>query len=115
MAHAIRIHAQGGPDVMKWEEVDAGAPGPGQVKLKQKAVGVNFLDAYHRSGLYKLAALPAIIGSEGAGEVVAVGPGVTDFKVGDRGAYAGVLGGHPGGGPIPPRRPRQLPGTQSGE
>ncbi|MGE3064002.1 MAG: quinone oxidoreductase [Hyphomicrobiaceae bacterium] len=109
MAHAIRIHAQGGPDVMKWEEVDAGAPGPGQVKLKQKAVGVNFLDAYHRSGLYKLAALPAIIGSEGAGEVVAVGPGVTDFKVGDRGAYAGVIGGYAEERLIPADRLVKLP------
>ena len=68
-------------------------PGPGQVRLKQHAVGVNFIDTYQRSGLYKLP-LPLIPGNEGAGEVVAVGPGVTDFKVGDRGAYAGAVGGY---------------------
>jgi NADPH2:quinone reductase len=73
--------------------VDVGDPGPGQVRLKQHAVGVNFIDTYQRSGLYKLP-LPLIPGNEGAGEVVAVGPGVTDFKVGDRGAYAGAVGGY---------------------
>ena len=69
------------------------APGPGQVRLKQHAVGVNYIDTYQRSGLYKLP-LPFVPGHEGAGEVVAVGPGVTDFKVGDRGAYAGAVGGY---------------------
>ena len=93
MVHAIRIHESGGPDVMKWESVDVPAPGPGQVRLKQHAVGVNFVDVYQRSGLYKMP-LPFVGGSEGAGEVVAVGPGVTDFKVGDRGAYAGAMGGY---------------------
>ena len=92
MAHAIRIHQNGGPEVLKWESVDVPAPGPGQVRLKQHAVGVNYIDTYQRSGLYKMP-LPFAPGSEGAGEVVAVGPGVTDFKVGDRGAYAGALGG----------------------
>ena len=93
MAHAIRIHEIGGPEVMKWESVDVPAPGPGQVRLKQHAIGVNYIDTYQRSGLYKMP-LPFSPGSEGAGEVVAVGPGVTDFKVGDRGAYAGALGGY---------------------
>jgi NADPH2:quinone reductase len=93
MAHAIRIHQNGGPEVMQWETVDVPAPGPGQVRLKQHAVGVNYIDTYQRSGLYKLP-LPFVPGSEGAGEVVAVGSGVTDFKVGDRGAYAGALGGY---------------------
>ena len=93
MVHAIRIHQSGGPEVMKWESVDVPAPGPGQVRLKQHAVGVNYVDVYQRSGLYKMP-LPFVGGSEGAGEVVAVGPGVTDFKVGDRGAYAGAMGGY---------------------
>src|SRR5919109_4603532 len=94
MVHAVRIHQQGGPEVLKWESVDVPAPGPGQVRLKQHAVGVNYIDTYQRSGLYKLP-LPFVPGNEGAGEVVAVGPGVTEFKAGDRGAYAGVVGGYP--------------------
>jgi NADPH:quinone reductase len=93
MAHAIRIHQNGGPEVMKWESMDVGEPGPGQVRLKQHAIGVNYIDTYQRSGLYKMQ-LPFVPGSEGAGEVTAVGPGVTDFKVGDRGAYAGAIGGY---------------------
>ena len=93
MVHAIRIHQTGGPEVMKWESVEVGAPGPGQVRLKQHGVGVNYIDVYQRSGLYKMPT-PFVAGSEGSGEVVAVGPGVTDFKVGDRGAYAGAPGGY---------------------
>jgi NADPH2:quinone reductase len=93
MVHAIRIHQNGGPEVLKWDSVDVAAPGPGQVRLKQHAVGVNYIDVYQRSGLYKMPT-PFIAGSEGSGEVVAVGPGVTDFKVGDRGAYAGAGGGY---------------------
>jgi NADPH2:quinone reductase len=93
MVHAIRIHQSGGPEVMKWESVEVPAPGPGQVRLKQHAVGVNYIDIYQRSGLYKMP-MPYVAGSEGAGEVVAVGPGVSDFKVGDRGAYAGAIGGY---------------------
>ena len=93
MAHAIRIHQTGGPEVMQWDSVAVPAPGPGQVRLKQHAIGVNYIDVYQRSGLYKLP-LPFVAGSEGAGEVVAVGQGVTDFKVGDRGAYAGAMGGY---------------------
>ena len=93
MVHAIRIHQTGGPEVVTWDSVDVPAPGPGQVRLKQHAIGVNYIDIYQRSGLYKMP-LPFVAGSEGAGEVVAVGPGVTDFKVGDRGAYAGALGGY---------------------
>ncbi len=93
MVHAIRIHQHGGPEVMNWEEVDVGQPGNGQVRLKQTAVGLNYIDTYHRSGLYKIG-LPAIIGSEGAGEVTAGGPGVTDIKAGDRVAYAGIMGAY---------------------
>jgi len=94
MAHAIRIHAHGGPEVLRWDEVQVGDPGPGEVRLRQSAVGLNYIDTYHRSGLYKLASLPAVIGMEGAGTVEAVGAGLTDLKPGDRVAYAGVLGGY---------------------
>jgi NADPH2:quinone reductase len=93
MAHAIRVHKTGGPEVLTWESVEVGDPGPGQVRLKQHAIGVNYIDTYHRSGLYKMP-LPFVPGNEGAGEVVAVGPGVTEFKAGDRGAYAGAIGGY---------------------
>lgn len=87
MTHAIRIHEQGGPEVMKWEEVDVAAPGPGQVSIAHKAVGLNYIDCYHRSGLYPLS-MPAGIGMEAAGIVEAVGDGVTGVKAGDRVAYA---------------------------
>lgn len=94
MAHVIRVHAYGGPEALRSEEVPVGDPGPGEVRLRQSAVGLNYIDTYHRTGRYKLASLPAVIGMEGAGTVEVVGPGVTDFKVGDRVAYAGALGGY---------------------
>jgi len=94
MAHAIRIHGTGGPEVFQWEEIAVGEPGPGEVRLRQTAIGLNYIDVYHRSGLYKLAELPAVIGMEGAGRVEAVGAGVDEFAPGDRVAYAGVLGGY---------------------
>ena len=87
MTHAIRIHEQGGPELMKWEEVSVGAPGPNERRLKATAVGLNFIDTYHRSGLYKIP-LPSVLGREGAGVVEEVGNAVTDLKVGDRIAYA---------------------------
>jgi NADPH2:quinone reductase len=93
MAHAIRVHAHGGPETLKYEEVQVGAPGQGQVKVRQHAIGVNYIDTYHRSGLYPQT-MPFTPGSEGAGEVTAVGPSVTEFKVGDRIAYAGPIGGY---------------------
>ena len=108
MAHAIRVHQTGGPEVLKWESVDVGAPGQGQIRLKQHAIGVNYIDTYQRSGLYKLP-LPFVPGNEGAGEVVAVGPGVTDFKVGDRGAYAGATGGYADERVMPADRLVKLP------
>jgi len=94
MVHGIRVHAVGGPDRLVWDEIEVGAPGPGQVRIKQRAAGLNYIDVYHRTGLYPLASLPAVIGMEGAGDVVAVGDGVAAFKVGDRVAYQGVLGGY---------------------
>jgi len=90
MPHAIRIHTTGGPEVMRWEPVAVPAPGNGEVHLRHAAVGLNYIDVYHRTGLYPLPALPAIIGMEGAGEVLAVGADVTEVAVGDRVAYAGV-------------------------
>lgn len=94
MTHAIRIHAHGGPEAMRWEEISVAAPGPGEVRIRQHAVGVNYIDIYQRTGLYKLPALPAVLGMEGAGEIIAVGAGVSEFKVGCRVAYAGVPGGY---------------------
>jgi NADPH:quinone reductase len=94
MAHAIRIHGMGGPEVFQWDEVAVGEPGPGEVRLRQTAVGLNYIDVYHRSGLYPLAEFPAVIGMEGAGRVEAIGPDVEEFAPGDRVAYAGVLGGY---------------------
>ncbi len=92
MAHAICIHETGGPEVLRWQEVSVDAPGPGEVHLRHKAVGLNFIDVYHRTGLYPLP-LPAIPGLEGAGEVVSVGADVSDIQPGDRVAYAGVPAG----------------------
>ena len=88
MTHAIRIHETGGPEVLTWEAVEVGAPGPGEVRLEQTAVGLNFIDVDHRTGLYPLPALPTAIGMEAAGQVEQVGEGVNDLKPGDRVAYA---------------------------
>lgn len=94
MAHAIQVHKVGGPDAMQYESVEVGAPGQGQIKLKQHAIGVNYIDVYLRTGLYPQPTSPFIPGMEGAGEVMAVGAGVTDLNVGDRVAYAGPAGGY---------------------
>jgi NADPH2:quinone reductase len=94
MVHAVRIHEPGGPEVLRWEEVTVGPPGQGQVRLRQTAVGLNYIDTYHRSGLYPLPALPATLGVEGAGVVEAVGPGVTTLHPGDRVAYGAVPGAY---------------------
>lgn len=93
MTHAIRIHQTGGPEVLSWDEVDAGHPGPDQARIRHSAIGLNFIDTYHRSGLYPLP-LPAILGSEGAGVVLEVGSAVPDLKPGDRVAYAGPVGAY---------------------
>lgn len=91
---AVRIHATGGPEVLSWERVEVPEPGPGEVLLAQTAVGLNFIDTYHRSGLYPLPSLPAVIGSEGAGRVEAVGPGVEEVAAGDRVAYCMAPGAY---------------------
>ncbi len=88
MPNAIRIHQAGGPEVLQWESVAVGEPGAGEARVRHTAVGLNYIDTYHRSGLYKLP-LPSGIGLEAAGVVEAVGPGVTDIKKGDRVAYCG--------------------------
>ena len=93
MAKAIVIHKTGGPDVMSYEDVNVAPPGPGQVRIKQHAMGVNYIDIYIRSGMYPNQT-PFTLGNEGAGEVTALGEGVKNFKVGDRVAYAGALGGY---------------------
>jgi len=87
MVHAIRFHEAGGPEVMKWEEVEVGDPGPGEIRVKQTAAGLNFIDIYLRSGARPVP-MPNGLGLEGAGEIVAVGEGVTDLAVGDRVGYA---------------------------
>lgn len=93
MTYAIRVHETGGPDVLRWEPVDVGAPGPGQVRIRQEAAGLNFIDVYHRTGLYPQP-LPFTPGVEGAGIVEEVGSDVTNVAQGDRVAYAGPIGGY---------------------
>ncbi|MCC6467591.1 MAG: quinone oxidoreductase [Alphaproteobacteria bacterium] len=93
MVKAIRIHQAGSPDEMRWEDVALEAPGPGQVLVRNTAVGLNYIDTYHRSGLYPLP-LPLTLGMEGAGVVEAVGPKVREFKAGDRVAYAQPIGSY---------------------
>ena len=92
MPHAIRIHAYGGPEVMRWEEVELPAPRKGEVLLRHTAIGLNFIDCYERSGLYP-GQLPLVLGREGAGVVLAVGPGVKSVQEGDRVAYAAGASG----------------------
>jgi NADPH2:quinone reductase len=94
MSKAIRIHANGGPEVLVWEDVPTPEPGPNEVLVKQHAVGLNYIDVYFRTGLYKAPSMPLIIGQEGAGTVTSVGSAVTALKPGDRVAYAGAIGGY---------------------
>ena len=93
MPHAIQIHETGGPEVLTWAEVEVGEPGPGQVRIRQEAAGLNYIDVYHRTGLYPQP-LPFTPGTEGAGVVDAVGPDVSNVKAGDRVAYGGPVGGY---------------------
>ena len=110
MVKAIRIHQHGGPEVLRWEEVDPGTPGPGEALVRHEAVGLNYIDVYHRSGLYPLPTLPATPGMEAAGVVEAIGPGVVEVAVGDRVAYAGVPpGAYAEKRRIPAHRLVQLP------
>ncbi len=109
MPFAVRVHANGGPEALIYEDVPAADPGPGEVLLRQHAIGINFIDIYYRTGLYKLPSLPATLGSEGAGDVIAVGPGVDRFNVGDRAAYAGSIGAYAEVRVIPADRLVKLP------
>src|SRR5437868_8595754 len=93
MPHAIRVHHVGGPEVLQWEEIEVGDPGPGQIRLRQESAGLNFIDVYHRTGLYPQP-LPFTPGTEGAGVIESVGPGVRHVKAGDRVAYASSIGGY---------------------
>jgi NADPH:quinone reductase len=110
MTHAIRFHKPGGPEVLVWEEVQVGKPGPGEARIRHTAVGLNFVDIYNRSGLYPAAQLPSGLGGEAAGVVEEVGEGVTDLKAGDRVAYGSApLGAYAEARLIPAERLLKLP------
>jgi NADPH:quinone reductase len=109
MPHAIRVHNYGGPEAMQWEPVEVPPPGAGEVTLRHAAVGLNYIDVYHRTGLYPQPSLPFTPGSEGAGEVIAVGEGVSSIAVGDRVAYAGPIGAYSEERNIPADRVVKLP------
>ncbi len=109
MSKAIRIHVNGGPEVLKWEDIPTPDPGPGEALIKQDAVGLNYIDVYFRTGLYKAPNMPLVIGQEGAGTVIAVGANVTDVAPGDRVAYAGSIGGYATERVIPADRLVKLP------
>ena len=94
MVKAICIHETGGPEVMRWEDVEVGKPGPGEVRLRHTAVGLNYIDVYHRSGLYPLPKLPVVIWREATGVVEEVGTGVTSLEPGDRVAYVDPMGSY---------------------
>jgi NADPH2:quinone reductase len=111
---AIRFEKTGGPEVLDYVDIELPQPGPGQARVKHTVIGVNFIDTYHRSGLYKLP-LPSGLGSEAAGVVEAVGAGVTTLKVGDRVAYAGAMGAYAQANNVPADKLVQLPDGVSDE
>jgi NADPH:quinone reductase len=116
MVAAVRVHKTGGPEVLTYEDVDVPAPGQGQVKMKTHAAGINFIDCYFRNGSYPSpVGMPFTAGNESAGEVIAVGPGVTDLKVGDRVAFVGPLGGYAAERLVPAERALKLPANISYE
>ena len=116
MVAAVRVHKHGGPEVLTYEQIDVGAPGQGQIKVKNHAAGVNYIDTYFRTGMYPSpVGLPFVSGNEGAGEVIAVGPGVTDLKVGDRVGYVTALGGYSEERLMPADRAVKLPDAISYE
>lgn len=116
MVAAVRVHKLGGPDVLTFEDIEVPAPGQGQIRIKQYACGVNFIDTYFREGAYPSpVGLPFVAGNEGAGEVIAVGPGVTEFKVGDRVAYVVALGAYAAERLLPADRVVKLPDNISYE
>src|SRR5579864_9112806 len=112
MVAAVRVHKPGGPEVLTFEDIEVPAPGPGQVKLKQHASGINYIDTYFRMGMYPSpVGMPFVAGNEGAGEVIAVGPGVTDLKIGDRVGYVVPLGAYAAERVLPAERAVKLPAT----
>ena len=116
MVAAVRVHKNGGPEVLTFEDVAVPDPGPGQVRIKNHACGINYIDTYFRSGLYPAAGgLPFISGNEGAGEIIAIGSGVTDVKVGDRVGYTSALGSYTAERIMPADRVVKLPESISYE
>lgn len=109
MPHAVRVHNYGGPEAMVWEEVDVPAPGAGQAKIRHHYAGLNFIDTYHRTGLYPQPSMPFVLGAEGAGVVLEVGPGVTEVAPGDRVAYASIIGAYAEERLVPADRLVKLP------
>src|SRR5512132_3371309 len=110
MVAAARVHKTGGPEVLTYEDIPSPTPGPGQIKIRNHACGINFIDTYFRSGMYPSpVGLPFVSGNEGAGEVIAVGPGVTDVKVGDRVGYTSALGAYAAERLLPADRAVKLP------
>jgi NADPH:quinone reductase len=110
MVAAVRVHKHGGPEALTYEDVQVAEPGPGQARIRNHACGLNYIDTYFRSGLYPPAGgLPFISGNEGAGEVLAIGPGVTDVKVGDRVGYTSALGSYAAERIMPADRLVKLP------
>lgn len=114
MSRAFFVHEHGGPEQLKLEQVDVPAPGPGQLKIRNKAIGLNFVDVYQRTGLYKTP-VPFVAGNEGAGEVIAIGPDVVGFKPGDRIAYQGPVGAYADERLLPADRAVHLPDDVSYE
>jgi NADPH2:quinone reductase len=116
MVAAVRVHKHGGPEVLTYEDIEVPPPGAGQVRLRNHAAGINFIDTYFRSGAYASpVGLPFVAGNEGAGEVIAVGDGVTDIKVGDRVGYVVALGAYSGERNLPAERAVKLPDVISYE
>ena len=109
MAKAVRVHETGGPEVLTYEDIEVPAPGKGEVRIRQRASGLNFIDTYFRTGLYKAPTLPFIAGNEASGDVIDVGPGVTGFHPGDRVAYTFALGGYASERIMPAERLVKLP------
>src|SRR6478609_4329845 len=116
MVAAVRVHKPGGPEVLQYEDVDLPAPGPNQIRIKQAAAGVNYIDTYFRTGAYPPPnGYPLILGNEGSGDVIAVGSGVTDFKAGDRVTAVFPFGGYAAERNIPVDRAVKVPANISHE
>jgi len=109
MTKVVRVHRTGGPEVLTYEDIDLPAPGAGEVRIRQHAIGLNFIDVYFRNGLYKAPSLPFVLGHEGAGEIISVGPGVTNFHPGDRVGYYINLGAYAAERNAPAERLVKLP------